>query len=472
LIYTNIGWKSAGKVKIRIFQKTRLGTFRLDGRLGDKSNFGTGGFVRHLKKALLVALVASFVLSACSSLQPKPQVEKSNLPRNLTPQVPASDLTELAGGNNEFAFALCRQISSGDKNLFYSPYSISIALAMTYSGAKGQTAEQMAQALHFSLPDARLHLAFNKLALELESRSKVEGLDPDQAFQLNVANSLWGQSGFHFERDFLDTLAQNYAAGMRLVDYRKDPEAARRAINDWVSRSTGQRIKDVIPPDVLSTLTRLVLANAVYFKAAWQYPFKPEDTKPAPFHLLDGSSVDVSMMRMMKNFDSMQGEGFRFVELPYAGWSLSMWIILPDAGRFRDVESRLDAGILDSMEKGRTSRKVHLTMPKFKFEWSSELMDGLKALGMRDAFDGEKADFSGMTGGRDLFIQQVLQKTFISVDEKGTEAAASTVVIAPPTAPGPSDEMEFTVDRPFIFLIRDNPTETILFVGRVINPSA
>jgi serpin B len=159
------------------------------------------------------------------------------------------------------------------------------------------------------------------------------------------------------------------------------------------------------------------------------------------------------------------------VELPYAGWQLSMWIILPDEGRFNDVETRLDAGLLDSIEKARTSKKVHLAMPKFKFEWSSGVVDGLMALGMRDAFDRERADFSGMTGGRDLYITDVLHKAFVSVDEKGTEAAAATVVLAVPTSSEPSDEMEFNMDRPFFFLIRDNPTGTILFLGRVTNPA-
>jgi serpin B len=418
----------------------------------------------------LLAIV--LLIPACTVTRAKAQEIHSKLPRDLSPQVTDADLAALVSGNSDFAFALYRQISSQDGNLFYSPYSISIALAMTYAGAQDQTAGQMAEALHFTLPEARLHPAFNKLALELESRSKVEDLDPGQAFQLSVANSLWGQSGFHFEKAFLDVLAQNYAAGMRLVDYKKDAEAARLAINDWVSQSTNQKIKDIIPKGELDTLTRLVLANAVYFKAAWQYPFELDATQPGAFHLMDGSSVDVSMMRATKNLSSMQGDGFRSVELPYVGWSLSMWIILPDAGRFRAVESRLNAGILDSIEEARASRIVHLTMPKFKFEWSTGLVDGLKALGMGDAFDRERADFSGMTGGRDLYIKQVLHKTFISVDEKGTEAAAATVVIAAPTAPGPSNEMEFTMDRPFIFLIRDNPTGTILFVGRVMNPAA
>jgi len=418
-----------------------------------------------------ILLGAVLLIPACTTSPAKAREIHSNEPRDLSPQVSDSDLRELASGNTDFAFALYRQISSGDKNLFYSPYSISIALAMTYAGAQGQTAGQMAQALHFTLSMDRLHPAFNRLALELDRRSKVEGLDPDQAFQLSVANSLWGQSGFHFEKAFLDVLAQNYAAGMRLVDYKKDAEAARLAINDWVSQSTNQKIKDIIPKGELDTLTRLVLANAVYFKAAWGYPFQPGATQPGAFHLLDGSSVNVPMMHEKNGLRSMQGDGYRAVELPYAGGQLSMLILLPDDTRFGDVESRLDAGLLDATVAALQWGEVILTMPKFKFEWSTGLADGLKALGMGDAFDREQADFSGMDGARDLYISNVLHKAYVSVDEQGTEAAAATAIIVG-AASLPTKVAEFTIDRPFIFLIRDNPTGTILFVGRVMNPAA
>jgi serpin B len=420
----------------------------------------------------IIAIFFTFLLiPACTVGPAKAQEIHSDVPRDLSPQVSDSDLGELVSGNSAFTFALYRQISSGNENLFYSPYSISIALAMTYAGAQGQTAGQMAEALHFTLPEARLHPSFNQLALELDSRSKVEWLEPDQAFQLSVANSLWGQSGFHFEKAFLDVLAQNYAAGMRLVDYRKDAEAARLAINDWVSQSTKEKIKDIIPKGALDTLTRLVLANAVYFKAAWAHPFQPGATQPGAFHLLNGTSVDVPMMREKTGLHCMQGDGYRAVELPYADGQLSMLILLPDDGRFGDVESRLDTGLLDATAAALQYGEGILTMPKFKFEWSSELVDGLKALGMGDAFDPEQADFSGMDGARDLYISDVLHKAYVSVDEQGTEAAAATVSIVG-AASLPTHETEFQIDRPFFFLIRDNPTGTILFVGRVMNPAA
>jgi serpin B len=419
-----------------------------------------------------LAWIPLLLLAACSAVSVQAQEVHSDLPRELAPQVAASDLADLVSGNSEFAFALYRQFSMGEENMFFSPYSISIALAMTYAGAEGQTADQMAQALHFTLGAERLHPAFNHLALELEGRSKSEGIDPDQAFQLSVANSIWGQAGFHFEPDFLDILAENYAAGMRLVDYQKDAESARLKINDWVSESTNQKIKDIIPKGALDALTRLVLANAVYFKAAWMYPFEPEATRPEAFQLLDGAAVDVPMMHEQARLRSMQGEGYRAVEIPYAGRQLSMVILLPDEGRFGEIEARLDAAWMNTAVSALQTGEVILAMPKFTFEWSQGLVDGLGALGMQDAFDPERADFSGMDGNRDLYITNILHKAFVAVDEAGTEAAAATVVIVGATSIQPTPPVEFTIDRPFLFFVRDNPTGTLLFLGRVTNPAS
>ncbi|MBN2083744.1 MAG: serpin family protein [Anaerolineales bacterium] len=418
----------------------------------------------------MILTSALLLLPACAPAPVQAQEIHSDLPRELAPQVADADLADLVRGNNEFAFALYPQLAAGDENVFYSPYSISIALAMTYAGAKGETAAQMAQALHFLLPADRLHPAFNKLALELESRSNSEDLEPDQVFRLNVANSLWGQAGFAFEQDFLDTLAANYAAGMRLVDYEQDAEAARQKINEWVSQSTNQKIKDIIPQGALDALTRLVLANAVYFKAAWLHSFEPDSTHPGSFRLLDGTAVDVPMMHEQASLSTTTGDGYRAIELPYAGWQLSMLILLPDEGEFGDVEARLNAEFLEGTLAAMKWGQVVLTLPKYKYEWSLSMADGLEALGMRDAFDPQAADLSGMDGRRDLYVTDVLHKAFVAVDEAGTEAAAATTVIVGATSM-PADPIEFKIDRPFFFLIRDNPTGTILFMGRVMNPS-
>jgi serpin B len=420
--------------------------------------------------AIFFTVVLS-ILPACAPAPAQAQEIHSDLPRDLSPQASDADLADLVKGNNDFAFALFPQLAAGDENVFFSPYSISLALAMTYAGANGPTADGMAQALHYILPADRLHPAFNRLALELEGRSKAEGLDPKLAFQLSVANAIWGQMGAHFEQEFLDTLALNYAAGMRLVDYKNDAEAARREINDWVSDSTHQKVKDIIPKGALDALTRLVLANAVYFKAAWVHPFEPDATQPEPFYLLDGSTVDVPMMHEQASLRAMTGEGYRAVELPYAGWQLSMLILLPDESAFNSMEARLSSGVVDEALGALQSGQVVLSLPKFKYEWSLSMTNGLKALGMREAFDPQTADFSGMDGRRDLYITDILHKAYVAVDETGTEAAAATAVIVSPTSIQPAPPIAFTIDRSFFFLIRDNPTGTILFLGRVINPA-
>jgi serpin B len=387
-----------------------------------------------------------------------------------TPGVSDADLTELASGNSAFAFDLYQLLRGEKGNLFYSPYSISLALAMTYAGARGDTEKEMAQALHFLLPQDRLHPAFSRLAAELASRGEgAQGTD-GKGFRLNVANALWGQEGYQFLLEFLNVLETYYGAGLKTVDFAGDPEAARQTINDWVSQETENRIQDLIPPGVIDTLTRLVLANAIYFNAAWLYPFEPDVTADGPFYLLDGSQVQVPMMRQSESFAYAQGEGYQAVELPYDGQQLSMVILLPAQGQLDAFEGTLDADRVETILKGLSRQQVDLTLPKFGFESQFSLKDALSTLGMPDAFT-DAADFSGMTGNRELSISEVIHKAFVSVDEAGTEAAAATAVIVGLTS-APAQPVSFTADRPFLFLIRDIPTGTILFLGRVVDPTA
>jgi len=433
------------------------------------------------KKAIFTFLLLS--LAACSSAgalsgagtstpsgAASIQLVQSKAEAITTPQAPDADVTAVAGGNNAFAVDMFHQLAAND-NLFFSPYSISSALAMTYAGAAGDTATQMASALHFSLPQERLHAALSALSLDLQSRSKVQGLKPDQTFQLNVANSLWGQQGFSFKSDFLDLLARDYGAGMRLVDFEKDPESARQAVNAWVSDATQQRITDILPPGSVDTLTRLVLANAIYFKAPWLHQFDSNSTQNEDFHHLDGSTVPVPMMQRSGEMGYAEGSNFQLLELPYAGGQVSMIVLLPQSGQFEDVAKNLTIDQLDQAIGSLHAMQVDLSLPKFKFDWSAALPDALKALGMTDAFD-DQADFSGMDGAHDLYISNVLHKSFVSVDENGTEAAAATaVVVGLMAAPVQQNPVEFKADRPFLFLIRDNPTGTILFMGQVMDPA-
>ena len=394
----------------------------------------------------------------------------SDVQRVLSPVVPASEGEELVAGSNEFAFDLYRALATEDGNLFYSPYSISLALAMTYAGARGETEQEMADTLHFTLPQDRLHPAFNGLDLELASRGQgAEGTD-EEGFRLNIANAIWGQEGYSFLERFLDTLAENYGAGLRIVDFEREAEKARVTINDWVADETEGKIRDLIPPGVIDDLTRLVLTNAIYFNAAWLSPFQEPNTEDGPFHTLDGREVQVPMMSQLASFGYAEGEGYQAVELPYDGEALSMVVLLPDAGEFEAFEGRLNADLFSSLAEDLTRRQVVLTMPRFKYESTFSLSDALKELGMPTAFT-EFADFSGMNGEGGLYIQDVLHKAFVSVDEKGTEAAAATAVVVGTTS-APSPDVELTIDRPFVFLIRDIQTGAVLFAGRVLDPTA
>jgi serpin B len=395
---------------------------------------------------------------------------KSEKPRVTEPEVAKTDLASLVDGNSAFAFNLYQVLKEEAGNLFYSPYSISAALAMTYAGARGETEQQMATALSFDLPQAQLHPAFNLLEQELARRGEGAKGKDSEGFRLHVTNDLWGQKDYTFLSEFLDTLAENYGAGLRPLDFIGAPDESRLIINDWISEQTEGRIEDLIPPGVINILTRLVLTNAIYFNAAWQYPFDEEATRDGPFYLLEGGEVTVPMMSQTENHGYAEGDGYQAVEMWYDGDELSMVILLPDSGHFKEFEESLDAelvsGIIDALEYGQ----VALTMPKFEFEADFLMKETLMEMGMPVAFT-EQADFSGMTGNRDLHIAEVIHKAFVSVDEAGTEAAAATAVVMEATAM-PMEPVEVTVDRPFIFLIRDIETNAILFLGRVMDPAS
>ncbi|XYI00176.1 serpin family protein [Sorangium sp. So ce1128] len=404
--------------------------------------------------------------SACSDPGTAGCVVASDKQRISDPAVPAADLKELVGGNTDFALALHQQLAGMPGNLFYSPYSMSSALAMTYAGARGATETEMAGALRFTLPQERLHPGFNALDLALARRGQgAEGKD-GEGFRLNVANALWGQVGSSFAPTFLDVLAESYGAGLHVVDFAQAPDEARGIINGWVAERTEDRIKDILPEGAIQPATRLVLTNAVYFNAAWQFPFDEEDTAPGDFNLVDGTAVSVPMMSGSAQVGYGEGDGYEALELPYDGGELSMVLVLPAEGG--ELEAGLDRERLVGVIGSLGTRSVTMTLPRFKFESTLDLVPQLAELGMPIAFTG-RADFSGIDGQGGLFISDVLHKAFVSVDEAGTEAAAATaVVIGETSAPEPAT---IRFDRPFLFFIRDIETGAILFVGRVMNPS-
>jgi serpin B len=426
-----------------------------------------------MKKIILFLIVPALIfgLMGCApavSIVSGDEI-KSDKPRDIAPVVAAADLAQLVEGNNTFAFRLYQALRQKDGNLFYSPYSISEALAMTYAGARGDTETSMAEALNFVLSQERLHPAFNSLDLQLKQRGEGSQGTDGEGFRLNVVNAIWGQKDYIFLDQFLDVLAQNYGAGLRIVDFIGQTEQSRTTINDWVSDQTEGKIEDLIPQGALNELTRLVLTNAIYFNAAWEHPFEEEATTDGIFHLLDGSDVTVPMMKQTDSFRYAEGANYQAVEMLYDGGELSMVILLPGEGQFDTFESALSADIVKDIIDNLNTSQVLLTMPKFEYESSLGLKDTLTILGMGVAFT-ENADFSGMDGERGLLIQDVLHKAFVSVDEAGTEAAAATAVIVGATGM-PADTFEVTMDRPFVYLIRDIQTDSIIFVGRVANPA-
>ncbi len=445
---------------------------------------GAGGRCRPSRSGWLAALVmalclAAFALTAgCGWLQESTAVadEIRSEKERAAPAAGKTDRAALAGGNSAFAFDLYRALRGREGNLFYSPHSVSLALAMTYAGSEGRTASQMADALRFSLPRDRLHPAFNALDRELASRG--EGLQEEdgEGFRLSIVNAVWGQREHPFREPFLDVLAESYGAGVRQADFIAATEESRVAINDWVAESTEDRIRDLIPPGIIDPLTRMVLTNAIYFNASWAHPFGEADTRQRPFHLLDGGSVEVPMMRTSEDFGYAARDGYQAVDLPYLGHELSMTVIVPDWGRFREFEESLDSALVDLIMADLGSRYVTLDLPKFEFQSEFRLGETLKSMGMSDAFDSAASDFSGMDGRsclagdpECLYIREVVHRALVSVDEAGTEAAAATAVIMQAES-APPDPVSVTVDRPFIFLIRDRETGAILFVGRMEEP--
>lgn len=421
---------------------------------------------------LRISLAASLLLAGCaadpSAATPAmlatarvavSQEARSARPRELSPTVSEDDLDTLALDNRTFAFDLYRSVRGEPGNLFYSPYSLSLALAMTFAGARGKTETEMASALRFSLPQSRLHAAFNATDLSLATAN--EG---SEAFQLSIAKAVWGQQGFDLEPEFLDVLAVNYGAGLRLANF-EDP-AARTDINTWVSDATQGKVEELFPEGALDAGTRLVLANAIYFNADWETPFAAGATTPAPFHLLDGSTVDTPTMTRRATTGYATVAGFEALELYYKGGRASLIILLPATGQFAAFEAGLDAALVDDITQRLQPADLQIFMPKFAYAADMDLARTLAALGMPSAFDAATADFSGMDGRRDLYLTSVRHKAFVAVDEKGTEAAAATGVVAGIT----SMPQVVAVDRPFVFLIRDSETGIVLFVGRVVSP--
>jgi serpin B len=399
-------------------------------------------------------------------------IARSELARDEHARLDGAKAEKFGSDNLAFATAMYRELAKQPGNLFFSPYSISTALAMTYAGAKGTTESEMASALHFTLPQSELHAAFNATDLELAKR-KDQVVESEQqktvgdGFQLNVVNQAWGQKDYVFLDSYLDVLAVNYGAGLFLLDFGTPP-SARKTINDWVADQTAQRITDLLPEDALTRDTRLVLTNAIYFKASWLREFQTSATKSETF-TTDAGPRTVPMMHASFRTTFAEFQGYRAAALPYLTTTVRMIAVLPPAGSLAGTAATFDAAVLEGLLKNLSDSYVTFSMPKWSFESERKLKEPLRALGMNAAFDANAADFSGMDGERGLVISDVYHKAFVAVDEKGTEAAAATAVVAERVSAPPSNTL--TLDRPFIFLIYDQPTGQVLFLGHVADPS-
>lgn len=395
---------------------------------------------------------------------------------------------------NAFGIDLYRQIRKPEGNLIFSPYSISACLAMAYAGARGNTESQMAKALHFDLGQPKTGEAFRSL------NAKVLAAGQGKAAELNIANALWAEKSFTFKKEFLETIRSNFAQesgwfsasgffgfigmtgqeGLRQLDFRHNPGSARQTINTWVEEQTRNKIKDLLPQGTITIDTRLVLTNAIYFKGKWESQFEKRLTRDDPFTLLDGKEIKVPMMRQTKWFGYAEEEGLQVLEMAYQGEAfkigpkegdLSMVVLLPSRQqRLEDFEQSLTQDKLDHWLKGLETRKVEVYVPKFKMTTEFQLKKNLTRLGMTDAFSLTTADFSGMTGNKDLFIGEVMHKAFVETNEQGTEAAAATGVVMFQGEPSRQTVPVFRADHPFLFLIRHKPSNCILFFGRVTKP--
>ncbi|KAM9307943.1 leukocyte elastase inhibitor-like [Gastrophryne carolinensis] len=378
-------------------------------------------------------------------------------------------MESLTSACTNFSLDLFRILSQSDNtgNIFFSPVSISAALAMVYMGAKGRTAEQLSKTLHFDKVE-NIHSSFQTLNSQINKKA-------GSSYKLNLANRLFGEQTFNFRTEFVSSLQSLYQAKVGTVDFITAYEAARKEINAWVAEQTNGKIPEVLPEGSLDTNTRLVLVNAIYFKGDWAEKFNAAETVDAPFRLSKNEQKMVKMMYQKKKlpFGFVQDIGLRLLELPYVDHALSMIILLPDniddnTTGLQKLEKELTREKLQEWTQNMYPIDVHVHIPKFKLEENYKLKSTLSTLGMPDIFDAGHADLSGMSDSKNLFMSEVVHKTFVEVNEEGTEAAAATAGIAVMMCLMP--EEEFNADHPFLFFIRHNITGSILFAGRYSSP--
>jgi serpin B len=402
----------------------------------------------------LVPVVATFLLFPYPPTKPPGANDAGSTPQGIQ---------EVARANNQFAFKLYSELVKTETgNIFYSPYSIFSALAMTYEGARGKTAEEMKTVFNFPGSDV-LRPNFAAIYNRVNEASK--------DYELRTGNALWIQKDYPFLEEYLKAVEEYYGGKAAALDFIREAEKSRETINAFIEEQTNHKIKDLIPPGFLDELTRLVLTNAIYFKGDWKIAFNESLTMEEDFWITPDRNVKVQMMHMRPNetvrFNYADAGDVQILELPYKGEKVSMLIILPK--NLEEAESSLTLERLNEYKAKMKEEKLdEICLPKFELEVKYFMRQTLSALGMPTAFSGA-ADFSGMTGGRDLFIGEVIHQAYVKVDEKGTEAAAATAVVMKITAI--PETKVFRADHPFIFIIQEKETGSILFMGRVVNPT-
>lgn len=412
------------------------------------------------------------------SEEPRASKVESQVSRETAPQVDDERFAQLIADQRNFTFNLVQRLGEReDGNLFVSPYSISAALAMVYAGAQGETRQQMAETLGFPIDEDTLHPALNRLDRELSKRAPTKPDQDGDPFRLDVVNQTWGHETFEFQQNYLDLLARHYGANMRVVDFRNAFEAVRLEINDWVEEKTEERIVDLLPPQSLNADTRFVLVNAIYFLGSWKHAFDEENTSNQPFTRPDGNRVDVPMMHQTALFGHYADQHTVAVSMPYIGDDIELVAMMPaNANSFEQWATELDREHFDGVLAKIDRRDVALHLPRFKSGSALKLSELLESMGMVDAFDECAADFRGITGSdpcipdRAIYVDEIFHKSFVDIDESGTEAAAATAVVMMRVTSVQPEPPTVRFDRPFYYFIHHRPTGLILFAGRMLDP--
>ena len=405
-------------------------------------------------KQIITAFISMILLNACSTTSSE-VVKQSKLQRDLSPKATESELQALVTSNNRFAFSLFEKLDKEDENSFFSPLSVTQALMMSYAGTAGETKQQMRKAMSLNLADTRVHEVYNKLDLALNNTS--------ENHVVSIANAIWPSSDFTFEQSYLDTVMVNYGASLKTLDYLNNPKNSTDSINNWVEKKTNSKIKDLIPQGAISQHTKMVISNATYFKGNWKKEFSQEQSKKEMFTQFDGTLKESVFMHQSDVFSYFEDGTFQAIKLPYKGNKTSMLVLLP-----KDDTQALSAEKLNDIQNSFQRYRVTLSLPKFKFTTNSmKLAQPLKSIGIELAFDSNRADFSKLSKTGGLYISNIIQKAFIEVDEKGTEAAAATAVLIGTTGIEEVPQAIMSVDKNFYYLIVDEATQSILFLGHM-----